>query len=77
MFIWNRKEVYCGFSLDVYSKIIQALSDNKIKYAYKTVNYGKNVDFLTGTTGEDIRFRYMYYVYVHRKDFDYAVTLIK
>jgi len=72
----NKKEMYCGFSLWEYSSIAKILSDNKVKYTYKTVNCGTGKNHIIGTIGNDERFRYMYYIYVHKKDFDYAVSLI-
>ena len=77
MLFFNKKEIYCGYSLEEYGKIIGKLTANKIRYTDKAVTYGTNGNHITGTTGEDNRFRYMYYIYVHKKDFDYAVSLIK
>ena len=76
MLFFNKKEIYCGFLLEEYSRIINILSYNKIKYTYKTVNQGTSGNRITGNIGEDYRFRYMYYTYVRNKDFDHAVSLI-
>lgn len=78
---FNRKEVYIGFSMEKCSNIRDILSANKIKYDYRCVSNNNNAwiasdHALTGSFGENQNFAYMYYVYVHRKDYEQAHYLI-
>ena len=38
IFIWNRKEVFVGNSMQKFSEIKDALTVSRIKYSYKVVN---------------------------------------
>ena len=79
--IFNRKEVYNGFSMEQCSNIRDILSVNKIKYDYNCVSSSNNAWFNSdrasvGSLGENPDYAYMYYVYVHKKDYDQACYLI-
>lgn len=72
--IWNQKEVYCGYSLHQFNKVMDVLDLNKIKYKYKIVNNFKPGG---GTFGQSMKYAQMYYVYVHQKDYDEACFALK
>lgn len=79
---WNRKEVYVGYSMSRCSEIRSILAMHHIKYTYKTIN-GHNSSALPGVGRKTIRsigvpneFRYMYYIYVHKNDYDLAYQVI-
>lgn len=71
---WNRKEVYTGHSMAKCSSIRSILSMNGIKYVCKTVsNHNSRMQpgaRSWGSLGEKAEFRYLYYVYVHKMDYD-------
>lgn len=74
---WNRKEVYMGQSMSRYNDIRDILSDNEIKYTYKVVNRNSLTGRSTrGSIGERTELAYMYYVYVHRDDYERAYGMI-
>lgn len=78
---FNRKEVYNGFSMEQCSNIRDILSANKIKYDYRCVSNSNSPSIasrsaLMGSFGENQNLAYMYYVYVHKKDYDQACYLI-
>ena len=65
---WNRKEVFCGFSMQDFDKALDILSENRIKYAYRIVNYASSRNNIIGQSGESSNCSAMYYIYVHKKD---------
>jgi len=74
---WNRKEVYMGNSLERFYEARQRLEDNGIKYDYKLVSNNSASLFGSsrsqfGSFGENLQLSTMYYLYVHKKDYDYA-----
>lgn len=79
---WNRKEVYVGHSMNKFSNIRSILVANNIRYTYKTINHN-NSEFpgmgrgVKGSFGERSEFSYMYYIYVHRNDYEHAYKLIQ
>ena len=79
--IWNRKLIYQGIDIEKASRIRSFLSQNDIKYSYKTVNSrGSSMFGLgrghTGSFGEKIEYNYHYYIYVHKNDYDKAIWII-
>lgn len=79
---WNRKEIYMGYSMSIFNDIRDILDQNDIKYKYKVFNNtssmtrgsNRNVRVNIGKDGEQ---NYMYYIYVHNKDYDHASALIR
>jgi len=69
----NKKEIYCGFSMEDYNKIAAILSSNKIRYTYKIVNHDSKINLPTGRMDG---FNYMYYIYVNKKGYENAVAVI-
>lgn len=39
MFLFNKEDVYIGYSLDEVSKIINTLNEHNIKYTHKVLKY--------------------------------------
>lgn len=79
--IWNRKEIYNGFSMEEFNKIKCALLEKGIKYNFRTVNRttGSSVGSTRGrigSMGEKLKYSYEYYIYVHKNDYDGAVYAI-
>ncbi len=65
--LWNRKEVYNGFDIGQLARVRDTLSAANIRYIYKTVWQG-------GLRGgfSNLALSTIYYVYVHKRDFDRA-----
>ena len=79
--LWNRKELYSGFSLDKFNEICDILSVNNINYKQKVVNRQTSALFdtnrsRTGTLGNKLNLSYEYYIYVHKDDYDKGYSLI-
>lgn len=76
--LWNRKELYYGLYVDRFSNIRSILAQNGIKYDSRTVNRTSSrapgsVRGLAGSFGENPKYSYEYYIYVHKNDFSKAV----
>ena len=81
IFIWNRIEVYNGFSIDDFNRIKDILSEREIKYDFRTVNRTTSSAFDStrgriGSMGENLKYSYEYYIYVNKDNYDEAVFLI-
>ena len=81
MFIWNRKEVYNGFSINEFNRIKNILSAKGIDYNFRTVNKSTSSGFDTtrgrvGSMGENLKYSYQYYIYVHKNNYDNAIFVI-
>ena len=80
--IWNRKEVFTGYSIQKFDQARATLAANKIKYTYRVVNRDSAYLFgsrraRTGTFGENMEYSNTYYVYVHKSDYDNACAVLK
>lgn len=71
---WKRKEVYMGFDMQQFNRVLDVLSAAKIKYKYSTVSH--SIFRGRSSNGGNINYSLMYYVYVHREDFDQACYVI-
>ena len=81
IFIWNRKEVYNGFSMEEFSRIKDILSAKGIQYDFKTVNRSTSSGFDStrgriGSMGENLKYSYEYYIYVNKNNYDDALFVI-
>lgn len=76
MMPWNKREVYMGFSMDRCTEIQGILANNNIECTYKVINRNSNNRGKLGTLGEKVEFTYTYYVYVHKKDYEFAMQSI-
>ena len=65
IFIWNRKEVYNGFSIDYFRTVNRTTSS-----AFDSTR-GR-----IGSMGENLKYSYEYYIYVNKDNYDEAVFLI-
>ncbi|VYU56120.1 hypothetical protein [Clostridium tertium] len=79
--LWNRKEIYYGFSLEQFSNIRSILSQNRIRYDVRTISrtssksLGSTRGFI-GSFGENPNLAYEYYIYVHKDDYSKALVAI-
>ncbi|MBC8588267.1 hypothetical protein [Paratissierella segnis] len=80
--LWNRKEVFIGYSMKNFNKCREILNLNKIRYIYRVVNphgskfFGANRSYRS-TFGEKIEYDYEYHIYVHRDDYEKAMKVIR
>lgn len=74
--IWNQKEVYIGYSLQQFNEARRILSANNINYRHKLVNNISSRRGRTGTFGENSNYSVTYYIYVHKKDYECACTVL-
>ena len=71
--IFNRKEVYHGFSMQECYKVRELLLSNHIKYQVKTVDsFRSSGRSASRGLGINMDYAYEYYIYVHKKDYDQA-----
>ena len=75
--IWNRKEVYMGYSMVECGEIRSILATNNIKYTYKVINRYAHGRGTRSSFGEKSEFSYMYYVYIHKKDYEWVYSVIR
>ena len=80
--IFTRKELLVTFDMKRQSDVRDILSANGVKYAVKVTNL-QNAAFLgssrarSGSFGMNTNLSYEYKIYVRKKDYDYAVSLIR
>lgn len=80
MWIWQRKEIYIGYSIQDFSRIRDVLAANNIRYDYKVKNRqqpGYNRGQLVGRWGTDSSADNMYYIYVKKEDYEQAKTFTR
>lgn len=81
LFIWNRKEVYNGFSIETFNRIKDILSQKDIEYDFKIINRSTSSLFDStrsriGSMGEKLKYSYEYYIYVNKNRYDDAIYAI-
>lgn len=81
IFLWNRKEIYNGFSLNKFNRIKELLISKGVNYDLKIVSRTTSSVFdksrsRIGSLGENNKYSNEYYIYVHKKDYDEAVYII-
>ena len=69
---WNRKEVFTGFLVKDFYKVLNTLKVNQIKYVYRIINLNSDSRVRFGTFGENPDYTSEYYVYVNKQDFEKA-----
>jgi predicted transcriptional regulator YdeE len=82
MFLFNKENVYIGYSIEELSKVRGPLEKEGIKHSYKVVNHSgqwpgrgtRRGKF--GSYGIDMDYEKQYAVYVHRKDFEKVKHLV-
>ncbi len=81
LLFWRWQEVYCGYSYEESAHVCDLLSKNDIRYVYRTktghtgVPNGDRMRF--GTFGENPAYLVMQYVYVPKREADYAQFLLR
>lgn len=82
IFFFNQKEIFMGYSMKEFSDVRFKLSSNGIEYKIKTVNQ-RSSTFMSssrvrsGSYGLNQAYNYLYYIYVHKNDFDKAQSILK
>ncbi len=76
MWFWNRREVYHGFSLKMQADVRDILKANHIKYDYRIINLNNKGRVRSGNFGINRDFSLEYYIYVSKKDYEYASHLL-
>lgn len=74
--IFNRQEVFTTMDLTRQVDIRNILAANGIKYIVKVTNLQRNRG-RTGSFGIKQNYAYIYKIYVHKKDHDKALCLIR
>lgn len=81
--VFNRRELLTTFSMEEQNRMRDILARNHIDYRIKTVNPTARSPFAggsgrghTGSFGINIDCAYQYYIYVHKKDYARAQSLI-
>jgi len=74
--IFNRKEVFTTMDLNRQVDIRNILAANGIKYIVKVTNLQRNRG-RTGSFGIQQNYAYIYKIYVHKKDHENALRLIR
>lgn len=80
--VFNRKELFITMEMNRQAEIRDILSQNGIDYIVKTTNPETspilgNRRAHTGSFGINPNYSYEYKIYVHKKDFEKAASLIK
>lgn len=80
--IFDRRELLTTFSMEEQNRVRDILTRHHIDYRIKTVNPGARSTFgssgraRAGSFGIDTDCAYQYYIYVHKKDYARAQSLI-
>lgn len=80
--ILNRRELLTTCSMEEQNRVRDILAQNHIDYRVKAVNPSTRATFAgsgrarTGSFGLDMDCAYRYYIYVHKKDYARAQSLI-
>ena len=73
--LFNRREVYTGFSMADTAKIREIFNAAKIDYIWRTRNlYSHSIPVPVSNSVEG---RYQYYIYVHKDDHVRAIQLLR
>ena len=80
--IWNQREVFIGSPSQELKSVIDTLSENKIQYKCRVFSDSSAHLLNSKLLSIDIfdlnhDSSKIYYVYVHRRDFDNALALLK
>lgn len=80
--VFNRRELLTTFSMEEQNRVRDILAQNNIDYRVKTVNPSARSAAAgsgrarTGSFGIDMDCAWQYYIYVHKKDYDRARSLL-
>ena len=68
---WNRKEVFVGYDIGQLARVRDTLSAARIRYIYRSAGHSVSAGG-HGYYSANPLMSSMYYVYVHKDDFDRA-----
>lgn len=80
--VFNRRELLTTFSMAEQNRVRDILAQNHIDYRIKTVNpsarstFGASGRSRTGSFGINMDCAYQYSIYVHKKDYALAQSLL-
>lgn len=79
--IFNREEIYHGYSMEECSRVRDILGSNNIRYGVKLSSRNASGFFnpmgsMIGNIGMNMKYMTEYYVYVRKKDFELASFLV-
>ena len=75
--IFNRKEIYHGFSMRDCYDVRSMLSANGIHYSIRTMSpFSSSGRSSSRGLGINMDYAYEYYIYVHKKNYDQAVFFL-
>ena len=77
IWIWRRKELYAGVSLEKFNEIRKTLISNDVHYSHKVTNVKKTSGFKKIKSGEHQDFSKMYYLYIDKKDYEKMKRLLR
>jgi hypothetical protein len=76
-YLFNKEDVYIGYSLDEVSKIIGILNKNNIKYTHRVINNLKSSErFSLERVGANVDYETQYTISVKQSDCDQAKYLV-
>lgn len=75
---FNKEEIYAGYSMHDFSKVVDILKREGMKYSYKVVNPSRQKNRVTfGSFGLNSNFENLYVVKVRKKDAEIAKYFIQ
>lgn len=80
--VFNRRELLITMDMGMQSRVRETLSANGIDYTIKVTNLQNSSIFENkrgrfGSFGINQDYSYEYKIYVHKKDYDFALKLIR
>lgn len=76
MLLFNKEDVYIGYSIEDLSKVINVLKENNIKYTHRVISNSRRNGRRTGNFGINKDFEIQYTVSVNKKDKEEAEYFI-
>lgn len=76
LFLFNKKDVYIGYSLEELLKVRGVLEKEGIKYIYKVINHSDTTRSKFGSFGINMRYEKQYIVSVRKDDYEKAKYLV-
>lgn len=76
MFLFNKEDVYIGYSLEELSKVREILEKEGIKYIYKVINHSGTSRGKFGSLGMKMDYEKQYIVSVKKDDYEKGKYLI-
>lgn len=76
MFLFNKKDVYIGYSMEELSKVREVLENQDIKYTYKVINHSAATRGKFGSLGINMKYEKQYIISVRKDDYEKAKYLV-